>query len=104
MNKKIILALASLTLAGGAFAVQTAEDPVPFVADTGAPVSRAQVQAELAQYQRQLASAPVRSENAAPVAAEVGQPLSRAQVQAELQSYLQHLSSRPAHSEDPAPL
>lgn len=104
MNKKLILAIATLGLASSAFAVQTAEDPAPVAAETGAPVSRAQVEAELRQYQQQQASAPARAESAAPVAAATGAPVSRAQVEAELQRYEQRLSAGPARAEDSAPL
>lgn len=104
MKKNIILAVAALGLASSAFAFQTAEDHAPVAAQTGAPVSTAQVQADLQQYLHQVASAPARAESTSPVTVQTGAPVSRSQVQAELQRYEQQVASRPARAEDGAPL
>ncbi|KAF1019257.1 MAG: hypothetical protein GAK30_03225 [Paracidovorax wautersii] len=105
MNKKlaVILVAAAAGLASTASFAENLDNPA-FPAVQGTPVSRAQVQAELAQYERAVASAPATAEDAAPVAAETGAPVSRAQVAAELQQYQLQAASGPATAEDPAPL
>lgn len=105
MNKKLatLLVVAAAGLASTASFAENLDNPA-FPVVQGTPVSRAQVQADLAQYERAVASAPATAEDAAPVAIEAGAPVSRSQVAAELQQYQQQVSSRPATAEDPAPL
>lgn len=103
MNKTFAAIL--VAAAGFAAAPSFAEnlDNPAFPEVQGTPVSRAQVQAELAQYQQQLHSQPARAEEPRYVASGM-QPstLTRAQVQADaIASRDQHQNFEFGHNEMP---
>lgn len=105
MNSKTLAALL-VAAAGFAAAPSFAEnlDNPAFPEAQGAPVSRAQVQAELDQYQQQLHSQPARAQEPPFAARGNGQPsvLTRDQVRAEaLQARGQHRDQEPGHNAMP---
>lgn len=104
MNKTIAAAiLAAASLTSVASFAENLDNPA-FPVTQGAPVSRAQVQAELAQYQQQLASAPARAETPRFVAQDNAPSVSRAQVQAELNAWENKQAQLPARAEDRVPV